>query len=231
MRKIKPLHTIILSSALAALLSSCGPQFSLEVKDFMKGFSFSKCVEKYLKVDYHFSAEVKENDVVTSTKEQVVSFDLTQQNFTYSSTVTCTGEYVVDDVESKIEQYYYSEEVGSYIHTLSVNGNETKDNVEKVVVRGKATSFLGEEYAESGLYTGGIYYGGQVVNMISMHDFFSVDYDRNLLVFSIENYVVRGSVNTLYYEVNEDGMLNAWHQLIDDGIKLLTSSIEIAYYL
>ena len=226
--KFTHLKTILVSSALAALLSSCGPEFSVEVKEFMKTFSFTKCIEKYLVVDYHLSSVVKENDSITSSRDQVVSFDLSTDIYSYSYETHNSGDFISDsNPESKIENYIYDATSEKYTHTLIVNEKSTTDSVDKVVVRGKVTSFFGEEYAESGLYTNGIYYGDQVKNMISMHNYFSVDYERNLLIFDLKDQVIEKSLASLHYEVNSDGMLVAWNQTIDDGVKLLTSEITI----
>lgn len=216
----KIINKIVILSTLAVLLSSCNNVVVREdLKEFIKDFSITHCMETYKNAEVTYTSQIKDKGETSATRDVFYSFDMTREN-DYESIyeTTNTGIYVTSSYPAYKYQHVYKSENEEYDYQEMSKPSSHEEETFSSYLTAEAylirlNTFYRRVTESEGGNTAGMYYGDDIKARIRYQFNMRIDTDRNVLIYEAKNIVdEQDNVTSLYYEVNHDGMLLYWKQ-------------------
>ena len=211
-----------------SLVSCNNIELRKEIENYFEKVNFD-CAKKNTKtIKLTSSFEVKENNKITSYRYTTLEASLEEENYYYNIHEQYLGIYAEGGTNDAIKKIYFDSDDKNY-HMYENYDNKVNENIVEVSYVEETLTKIFYSSENSGLKTGGLFYGDDIKQLYRFQDFMSVNEDTNELTLTIENFVTDDVTNSYSYTLNQYGMLLSYDLISYNSLKTLTGTIRVSY--
>lgn len=199
-----------------------------EIKNYFEKVNFDSAKKNTKTIKLASSFEVKENNEITSYRYTNLEASLEEDNYYYKIHEQYLGIYAEGGTNVAIKKIYFDSDDKNY-HMYENYDNNVNENIVEVSYIEETLTRIFYSSDNSGLKTGGLFYGDDIKQLYRFQDFMSVNKETNELTLTLENFVTDDVTNSYSYTLNQYGMLLSYDLISYNSLKTLTGTIRVSY--
>lgn len=199
-----------------------------EIENYFEKVNFDSAKKNTKTIKLTSSFEVKENNEITSYRYTTLEASLEEENYYYNIHEQYLGIYAEGGTNDAIKKIYFDSDDKNY-HMYENYDNKVNENIVEVSYVEETLTRIFYSSDNSGLKTGGLFYGDDIKQLYRFQDFMSVNEDTNELTLTIKNFVTDDVTNSYSYTLNQYGMLLSYDLISYNSFKTLTGTIRVSY--
>lgn len=211
-----------------SLVSCNNIELREEIENYFEKVNFDSAKKNTKTIKLTSSFEVKENNEITSYRYTNLEASLEEENYYYNIHEQYLGIYAEGGTNDAIKEIYFDSTDGNY-HMYENYDNKINENIVDVSYVEETLTKIFYSSDNSGLKTGGLFYGDDIKQLYRLQDFMSVNEKTNELTLTIENFVTDDVTNSYTYTLNQYGMLLSYNLVSYNSLKTLTGNIQVSY--
>lgn len=211
-----------------SLVSCNNIELREEIENYFEKVNFDSAKKNTKTIKLTSSFEVKENNEITSYRYTNLEASLEEENYYYNIHEQYLGIYAEGGTNDAIKEIYFDSTDGNY-HMYENYDNKINENIVDVSYVEETLTKIFYSSDNSGLKTGGLFYGDDIKQLYRLQDFMSVNEKTNELTLTIENFVTDDVTNSYIYTLNQYGMLLSYNLVSYNSLKTLTGNIQVSY--
>ena len=211
-----------------SLVSCNNIELREEIENYFEKVNFDSAKKNTKTIKLTSSFEVKENNKITSYRYTTLEASLEEENYYYNIHEQYLGIYAEGGTNDAIKKIYFDSDDKNY-HMYENYDNKVNENIVEVSYVEETLTRIFYSSDNSGLKTGGLFYGDDIKQLYRFQDFMSVNEDTNELTLTIENFVTDDVTNSYSYTLNQYGMLLSYDLTSYNSLKTLTGTIQVSY--
>lgn len=211
-----------------SLVSCNNIELREEIENYFEKVNFDSAKKNTKTIKLTSSFEVKENSKITSYRYTTLEASLEEENYYYNIHEQYLGIYAEGGTNDAIKKIYFDSDDKKY-HMYENYDNKVNENIVEVSYVEETLTQIFYSSDNSGLKTGGLFYGDDIKQLYRFQDFMSVNEDTNELTLTIENFVTDDVTNSYSYTLNQYGMLLSYDLTSYNSLKTLTGTIRVSY--
>ena len=211
-----------------SLVSCNNIELREEIENYFEKVNFDSAKKNTKTIKLTSSFEVKENNKITSYRYTTLEASLEEENYYYNIHEQYLGIYAEGGTNDAIKKIYFDSDDKNY-HMYENYDNKVNENIVEVSYVEETLTRIFYSSDNSGLKTGGLFYGDDIKQLYRFQDFMSVNEDTNELTLTIENFVTDDVTNSYSYTLNQYGMLLSYDLTSYNSLKTLTGTIRVSY--
>ena len=211
-----------------SLVSCNNIELREEIENYFEKVNFDSAKKNTKTIKLTSSFEVKENNKITSYRYTTLEASLEEENYYYNIHEQYLGIYAEGGTNDAIKKIYFDSDDKKY-HMYENYDNKVNENIVEVSYVEETLTQIFYSSDNSGLKTGGLFYGDDIKQLYRFQDFMSVNEDTNELTLTIENFVTDDVTNSYSYTLNQYGMLLSYDLTSYNSLKTLTGTIRVSY--
>ena len=211
-----------------SLVSCNNIELRKEIENYFEKVNFDSAKKNTKTIKLTSSFEVKENNKITSYRYTTLEASLEEENYYYNIHEQYLGIYAEGGTNDAIKKIYFDSDDKNY-HMYENYDNKVNENIVEVSYVEETLTRIFYSSDNSGLKTGGLFYGDDIKQLYRFQDFMSVNKDTNELTLTIENFVTDDVTNSYSYTLNQYGMLLSYDLISYNSLKTLTGAIRVSY--
>ena len=211
-----------------SLVSCNNIELREEIENYFEKVNFDSAKKNTKTIKLTSSFEVKENNKITSYRYTTLEASLEEENYYYNIHEQYLGIYAEGGTNDAIKEIYFDSDDKNY-HMYENYDNKVNENIVEVSYVEETLTRIFYSSDNSGLKTGGLFYGDDIKQLYRFQDFMIVDEDTNELTLTIENFVTDDVTNSYSYTLNQYGMLLSYDLISYNSLKTLTGTIRVSY--
>ena len=211
-----------------SLVSCNNIELREEIENYFEKVNFDSAKKNTKTIKLTSSFEVKENNKITSYRYTTLEASLEEENYYYNIHEQYLGIYAEGGTNDAIKKIYFDSDDKNY-HMYENHDNKVNENIVEVSYVEETLTRIFYSSDNSGLKTGGLFYGDDIKQLYRFQDFMSVNEDTNELTLTIENFVTDDVTNSYSYTLNQYGMLLSYDLTSYNSLKTLTGTIRVSY--
>lgn len=211
-----------------SLVSCNNIELREEIENYFEKVNFDSAKKNTKTIKLTSSFEVKENNKITSYRYTTLEASLEEENYYYNIHEQYLGIYAEGGTNDAIKKIYFDSDDKKY-HMYENYDNKVNENIVEVSYVEETLTRIFYSSDNSGLKTGGLFYGDDIKQLYRFQDFMSVNEDTNELTLTIEDFVTDDVTNSYSYTLNQYGMLLSYDLTSYNSLKTLTGTILVSY--
>lgn len=211
-----------------SLVSCNNIELREEIENYFEKVNFDSAKKNTKTIKLTSSFEVKENNKIASYRYTTLEASLEEENYYYNIHEQYLGIYAEGGTNDAIKKIYFDSDDKNY-HMYENYDNKVNENIVEVSYVEETLTRIFYSSDNSGLKTGGLFYGDDIKQLYRFQDFMSVNEDTNELTLTIENFVTDDVTNSYSYTLNQYGMLLSYDLTSYNSLKTLTGTIRVSY--
>ena len=211
-----------------SLVSCNNIELREEIENYFEKVNFDSAKKNTKTIKSTSSLEVKENNEITFYRYTTLEASLEEENYYYNIHEQYLGIYAEGGTNDAIKKIYFDSDDKNY-HMYENYDNKVNENIVEVSYVEETLTRIFYSSDNSGLKTGGLFYGDDIKQLYRFQDFMSVNEDTNELTLTIEDFVTDDVTNSYSYTLNQYGMLLSYDLTSYNSLKTLTGTIRVSY--